>query len=371
MKGGIYPTHYEKGPKKGQQMGWQVRFGKITKRFKLYEKSLAERLLTGLRYETDRGTFDIRDYQHDNPLGFANKVEEFLHSKRLLKGVKKYEQRLKFAVDIWDNRNVKTIGFADIANLITELTEMGLSSKYRKDIRDCVKMFYRWLWNCGEITYDQIPKIPTVKVHMAYRNIIDKATQERILEEIKAITAFNPRIYIGCLFLATYLNVRPGELISIREKDIDLESGRILIRGKNSKTGEQKYILLLAADIQIIKSLGPSFGNLYFFRHIKGRGGNKPGSRFGKGYLYKYWKQACRNVGIIGVDLYGGTRHSSAVDLRIRHSPETVKRATQHATNEAFERYLIVQENELRGLYGDTRNNNKLIEMEDAKQKIR
>jgi len=88
MKGNIYKTKY----------GYQVRFGKITKRFKKHELVLAERFLTGLRYETDRGTFDIRDYRQDNPLGFENKVDEFLRSKRLIKGVKKYEQRLRYAV---------------------------------------------------------------------------------------------------------------------------------------------------------------------------------------------------------------------------------------------------------------------------------
>jgi len=124
MKGGIYKTRY----------GYQVRFGKITKRFKKNQLADAERFLTGLRYETDRGTFDIRDYQQDNPLGFANKVDEFIHSKRLIKGVKKYEQRIRYAVDAWGNRNIKTIGYKEISNLATDLQEKGLSSKYRYDI---------------------------------------------------------------------------------------------------------------------------------------------------------------------------------------------------------------------------------------------
>ena len=48
-----------------------VRFGrKITRRFRSYGD--AERFLTGVRYETDQGKFDIRDYQNSYPLGFAN-----------------------------------------------------------------------------------------------------------------------------------------------------------------------------------------------------------------------------------------------------------------------------------------------------------
>ena len=60
-------------------------------------------------------------------------------------------------------------------------------------------------------------------------------------------------------------------------------------------------------------------------------------------------------MGVRKVDLYGGTRHSSAIDLRKRHSPEAVKRATMHGTNEAFDRYLQVTGDELRALYADTR----------------
>lgn len=354
MKGGIYPTKY----------GYQVRFGrKLTKHFKSLQE--AERFLTGIRYESDRGTFDIRDYQKDNPLGFANLVNKFLYSKRLLKGVKKYEQRLRFATDTWGNRNIKAIGFADVENLIIDLTEQGLSSKYIKDIRDCIKMFYRWLWKTGELTYDQIPQFPTVKAHMEYRNIVDKATQDKILAEVKRITQFNPRIHIGIKWLATYINVRPGEIIHIRERDIDLSNGRIVIDGKFTKTGESKFIFLLESDISALSQFNQSFGNLYFFRHTSGRGGNPRNSRFGKGYLYNYWKRACENLGIRGVDLYGGTRHSSAVDLRRRHSPESVKRATQHGTNEAFERYLQVTGDELRGLYADTRSNKPVINIVD------
>jgi hypothetical protein len=50
-----------------------VRFGRsITKRFSDYHE--AERFLTGLRFENDKGTFDVRDYRKDNPLGFENLV---------------------------------------------------------------------------------------------------------------------------------------------------------------------------------------------------------------------------------------------------------------------------------------------------------
>ena len=79
---------------------------------------------------------------------------------------------------------------------------------------------------------------------------------------------------------------------------------------------------------------------MYFFRHGKGNGSAKPGQKFGKDYLYKWWTTACRNLRIEGVDLYGGTRHSTVSALGKVLTPEQIKAGTMHATNKAFERYF-------------------------------
>lgn len=56
------------------------------------------------------------------------------------------------------------------------------------------------------------------------------------------------------------------------------------------------------------------------------------------------------------MDLYGGTRHSSAIALREYRSPEEIKRATMHSTNKAFERYFRMDGDDLRAIYSDTRS---------------
>ena len=54
---------------------------------------------------------------------------------------------------------------------------------------------------------------------------------------------------------------------------------------------------------------------------------------------------------MVDVDLYGGTRHSSARALRDRFSPEQIRRATMHSTSKAFERYFRVEGDEVRSIY--------------------
>ena len=70
-----------KHPKEQATGKFFVRFGKdLYKTFKTYTE--ASRYLNGLRYETDQGTFDIRDHQSNNPLGFSNLADQYLNFKK-------------------------------------------------------------------------------------------------------------------------------------------------------------------------------------------------------------------------------------------------------------------------------------------------
>lgn len=73
-RGGLFCQDH---PKISANSKFIVRFGRaITKRFSNYHD--AERFLTGLRFENDKGTFDIRDYRRNNPLGFENLANKWL-----------------------------------------------------------------------------------------------------------------------------------------------------------------------------------------------------------------------------------------------------------------------------------------------------
>jgi len=110
----------------------------------------------------------------------------------------------------------------------------------------------------------------------------------------------------------------------------------------------------LDEDIEVLKSLPRGLPDLHFFRHTKGLSGAVAGAKFGEKYFYKWWMMACENLGIEGVDLYGGTRHSSARALREFHSPEEIKRATMHSTNKAFERYYKIELDDIKSVYENT-----------------
>ncbi len=191
-----------------------------------------------------------------------------------------------------------------------------------------------------------MPEFPDVRFELGFRNTIDKATQEKIINEIYRISfPQNPRVWIGIKWLCTYIAIRPGEMRRIQEKHIDLTNGILIV--PHPKEKRPKLVPMLDDDVELVRSLPAGGPEDYFFRHPSGKG-------FGPNYFYIWWKRACRNLGIDGVDLYGGTRHSSAIALKKYRAPEEIKRATMHSTNKAFERYFWIETGDLREIYRDT-----------------
>jgi integrase len=159
------------------------------------------------------------------------------------------------------------------------------------------------------------------------------------------------KVALGIRLLATYISIRPKELLSIQEKDIDLGNGYIYF--PNPKEKKYKAVPILPADIETFRSYPLTFPAMPFFRHGKGVKGTTEHHPFNHNMLYEWWKKSCRNLKIDGVDLYGGTRHSSVRALRQFHSPEEIKQAAMSATNKAFDRYLGKPEDDsIRAMYG-------------------
>jgi hypothetical protein len=128
-------------------------------------------------------------------------------------------------------------------------------------------------------------------------------------------------------------------------------------------------VSLLDEDVQIIKSFPRGLPELPFFRHKTGKGGITPGLKFGPKYLYKWWKKACQNLKIEGVDLYGGTRHSSTIAMKKIATPEQIKKLTGHSTNKAFERYFRFEIEDERELYRKFRDGPRMGHQKQNKDK--
>lgn len=329
----------------------------------------AQRFLTGPRFKHDQGTLDPRDYHSDNPLGFETLALKWLEIKQKNVKPKSFNNLNNYmsrAISTWRNRNVKEIDYPDIEDFLYSQKLVGkkksVSDKTRANMKSTLHDFWIWLRKRRILRQDQIPEFPEIDFQLGFRTTIDKDTQESILAHIYDISFhINPKIWLGIKWLCTYISIRPVELIKIKEKQIDLENGYLIV--VDTKEKKPKLVPLLDEDISLIgeiKDIIPQgFPEMRFFRHMKlqsptrGRAvpDNKP---FGEKYFYKWWVRACEDLGIEGFDLYGGTRHSSAIALRKYRTPEEIKRATMHSTNKAFERYFRIDSDDLRDIYKDT-----------------
>lgn len=334
---------------------FRVHFGKVKRRFKSYDE--AYRFLTGLRYKTDENSFDERDYSKERPLSFMTLASKYLDVKRETVKPNSYRNLHNYmmkACDAWGNTNIKNIGYAEIEDFLIDQRQ-NLSSKTVSNMKSCLHDFFQWLLRREIIS--QAPNFPSVKVQLSYRNIISKEKQIAILDEIARIAPF--KVWLGIKWLCTYISIRPGELVKIREQDIDAENRYIYIH--HSKTSETKPVPMIAEDVDLFSRVKPGFPRSFFFRHETGKGGVKHGQRYGEKFFYKWWKRACKNLNIQGVDLYGGTRHSSTVALRKSFSPEQIKQGTMHQTNKAFERYFRIGADDVRSIYQETSKSSNYI----------
>ena len=196
---------------------FRVRFGKlgVNKRFESYKE--AQRFLTGVRFKYDEGTFDIRDYQKEIPLGFETLTKKWLAIKEQeVKGgsYRNIENTVKRAMAVWGNRNIKEIGYAEIEDFLRELklekTGKSVSDKTRANMRAVLHNFWTWLCKRRVLKPQQMPEFPEVKFELGFRKTIDKATQMAVLAEIHRISYdTDPKVWLAVKWLCTYIAIRP------------------------------------------------------------------------------------------------------------------------------------------------------------------
>ena len=249
------------------------------------------------------------------------------------------------AIADWGQRNVKSIGFGEIEDF---LHSQDVSDKTKSNMKSGLHSFFKWVSRREKIP---MPEFPEASFELGWRKIIDKETQQAIIDEVYRISYhINPKIWLGIKWLATYISIRPGEILNLKEGDIDIKLGCFII--PHPKEKRPKLVALFDDDIEILSNMPRGLPNLYFFRHSSGISGVAAGQRYGDRYFYKWWKKACDNLHVEGVDLYGGTRHSSTTELGKIFTPEEIKKhGTLHSTNSAFDRYFNIDRNKSKMLY--------------------
>lgn len=166
----------------------------------------------------------------------------------------------------WKNRSIKTIQYSDLEDFLFSL---NLSDKSRSNAKSCLHSFWVWLRKRREITQLEFPEFPIVTFELGWRQTVDKETQQRIIDEVWNIShKINPKIWIAIKWLSTYISIRPKEMISLLEENIDRRSGLLII--PHPKEKRPKLVPLIKEDIELLEKYPVALPKLPFFRHGKG-----------------------------------------------------------------------------------------------------
>jgi integrase len=281
------------------------------------------------------------------PLGFKRLAAEWLdHKAGQIKAssLSSFRSGIIRAIDAWGNANIKSIGYAQIEDFLKGYPG---APKTKLNVLIALKLLWSWV----EDRYDVPPlkKWPKAGfVEMAFRDTVDIPTQEAILNNIKEHEPF--RVWLCIKWLATYIAIRPGEMRSLTEGQVDRQRGFLVV--PHPKEKRAKIIPMTEEDIEIVRSLPLAFdSSMPFFRHQRNiKGGTKAGDALGHNSIYRAWKRACGRLGVQGVSLYPGTKHSTAMGYREIYTPEQIQSMTLHSTSAAFNRYFQTGGEDLRKL---------------------
>jgi len=242
----------------------------------------------------------------------------------------------------WAHRTLHEITAGNVDDFDDWLAERGLSPKTRKNVLGVLRHFCRWLRRRGLV--DDVPDFPEIPQDEYVPTIISIETQDAILGEI-------PEDRRGA-FLAARLGLRPGEVRALNVEDWHRHQGLLSVhrsaKGPNANAPIRGTKSRRARFVEVDPELRawleehvpPAVqlqGGRPLFRNPTARNRER---RWIANALREEWNRAARQLGLSGIRMYEGTKHSSATDaLRRGHSLADVQHALGHADARSTERY--------------------------------
>lgn len=313
-----------------------VRFpGGIYQNFKSYEA--ATQHLNYLRHEKNvrQGRFNPDDYRSVRPNSFAGLKDKYLARKKTLASYRKVEYSINLASTHFSLTNVREITGADIEDYLFSIPD--ISEKTRFNHCSYLRDFWKWCLSRGVITMAEMPIFPKIDFTLGYRKIITWEIQGAVLDKVKEIGS--PKVFLALDMLSTYTKLRPDDLRRVTEGSLD-NNGWLTIHNPTKIKNKFKYVHLHPDHVEAWRALQKQFPGLPdapFFRSAK------TGKVFGKNHLYKWWIRACDLIGLQGVPLYPGTKHTTATETAKLMGADKARNASG-LTNKAFDRYCQTED---------------------------
>jgi len=227
--------------------------------------------------------------------------------------MKKYRTIYRILDKRFGEVSVKKINYS-----LLEDTKHEMSGYAPKTVHDCFVFLKKFLsWCVDREVIGNVPKFPNTCRKTQRRGILNKDDQHRVIEQSKRLFSSVPRASIGLEILATYPKIRPSELRSVTEKDV---TGPVLVLRRTKNAEGEVSVRLTESHSLLLEELKTGDPD----RHIMSF---ENGKQFGRDYLFRVWDRSAKSLGIKGVPLYPGTKHTTVTHLLKKYPTSMVASA--------------------------------------------
>ena len=171
------------------------------------------------------------------------------------------------------------------------------------------------------------------------KQLEENNVRERVLspEEFETLYLHCPASLKGLVLIAYYLPMRQAEIMDLTWQEIDLKTGFIRLGGERTKNKTGRVIPLHPRIVDFFKSFPRPIHGGYIFGQSR---------RFNR----KAFNKAVEAAGINDFTFHD-LRHCAINNLRLAGNDHyTIKQASGHKTDIAFQRYNLVTEEEIKGM---------------------
>ncbi len=278
----------------------------------------ANQLRQQIAYEIENRVFDPSRYVLRDQKEFLlrNYIEKFIeHSER--KGIKPASLKprmrilrthvLQFFEEVCRITDIRDLRRKHIEDFVEHLRKAGKSPKTIYNVLAELKALLNFAHRREDL--EKVPQFPEIKIPERIPQGLELEVQleilKRIPEEHRPIFQF--MMIYGC---------RPGEARALMWDCINFSSKEILIKRTFShrkivelpKEGKWKVLPMHSGIEEILRELARRKRSLFVFSHSRA-------DHYGEALLSKLWRKACAEIGLEGVSLYEGVRHSFAYQL--------------------------------------------------------
>jgi integrase len=304
----------------------------------------AQTLLSHIRWEIEHHTFDPSKYIKSEVTEYWTTMllDRFLAFKldSIAPSYKKnYKRMVEIVRQFFGTKDVREIRKLDVINFRTYIeNNFSLKNKTIKNILDFFKTFVRYLKFDLEVI-ENVPAFPTFEIQPYRFKWLLAEEQIKLLEHI-------PEVHRPIFAFLMLQGARPGEVMALKCKDVDLRDSTITIhatlsaavyREKRKGRGAQPLIIPIHPEIlevvkeRVVKNLPEAF---LFINQETGR-------RYAETTLRRIWNKVKMDAGISkSLRLYDATRHSFASQLV--NSGSTLYKVAKllgHTNSKTTERY--------------------------------